>query len=64
MRANHESFARPFSSWLSRAAVAGWVMTALSGSAFAYRPFDGTDAAVAKPGDVEIELASARRRSA
>jgi hypothetical protein len=23
---------------------------------FAYRPFDGTDAAVAKPGDMEIEL--------
>jgi hypothetical protein len=31
--------------------VAAW-----SGSAFAYRPFDGTDAAVAAPGEMEIEL--------
>ncbi|OAF07840.1 hypothetical protein AYJ54_16645 [Bradyrhizobium centrolobii] len=27
-----------------------------SGSAFAYRPFDGTDAAVAEPGELEVEL--------
>jgi hypothetical protein len=27
-----------------------------SGPAFAYRPFDGTDAAVAEPGQLEIEL--------
>ena len=27
-----------------------------SSNAFAYRPFDGTDAAVADPGEVEIEL--------
>jgi hypothetical protein len=59
MPANRESFARPFSAWLSRAAVAVLFMTALSGTAFAYRPFDGTDAAVAKLGDVEIELAPA-----
>jgi hypothetical protein len=36
--------------------VAAW-----SGSAFAYRPFDGTDAAVAGPGEVEIELQPAGR---
>jgi hypothetical protein len=36
--------------------IAGW-----SGSAFAYRPFDGTDAAVAAPGEVEIELQPAGR---
>src|ERR1044072_3554577 len=27
-----------------------------SSNAFAYRPFDGTDAAVADPGEVEVEL--------
>jgi len=26
------------------------------GPAFAYRPFDGTDAAVAAPGEIEVEL--------
>lgn len=26
------------------------------GAAHAYRPFDGTDAAVAKPGEIEIEI--------
>ena len=31
-------------------------VAALSGPAFAYRPFDGTDAAVAAPGELEIEL--------
>jgi hypothetical protein len=32
-----------------------------SGSAFTYRPFDGTDAAVAVPGELEIELQPAGR---
>ena len=38
---------------------------ALSQPALAYRPFDGTDAAVAQPGDMEIELqpAGAQRAS-
>jgi hypothetical protein len=27
-----------------------------AGPAFAYRPFDGTDAAVAAPGEIEVEL--------
>jgi hypothetical protein len=31
-------------------------LTAWSASALAYRPFDGTDAAVAAPGETEIEL--------
>src|SRR6516225_11930948 len=31
-------------------------VAAPSGPAFAYRPFDGTDAAVAAPGELEIEL--------
>jgi hypothetical protein len=37
-------------------ALAAW-----SAPAFAYRPFDGTDAAVAAPGEVEIELQPAGR---
>ncbi|KWV46980.1 hypothetical protein AS156_21035 [Bradyrhizobium macuxiense] len=36
-------------------------LTAWSPSARAYRPFDGTDAAVAAPGEVEIELQPAGR---
>ena len=31
-------------------------VAACSGPAFAYRPFDGTDAAVAPPGEIEVEL--------
>jgi len=44
---------------LAKIACAGMVVAALSGSAYAYRPFDGTDAAVAKVGDVELEYAPA-----
>ena len=40
-----------------RVAFAGCVITALSSAAFAYRPFDGTDAAVANFGEMEVELA-------
>jgi hypothetical protein len=36
-------------------------LIALSSPAWAYRPFDGTDAAVAAPGEVEIELQPAGR---
>jgi hypothetical protein len=35
------------------------VATTWSTGALAYRPFDGTDAAVADPGDIELELAPA-----
>jgi len=35
----------------------------LSDTAFAYRPFDGTDAAVADPGEMEIELQPAGAKS-
>jgi hypothetical protein len=38
------------------------VAAAGSGPAFAYRPFDGTDAAVAEPGELEVELQPARVR--
>jgi hypothetical protein len=44
---------------LMRRAAAGLVSISLVGGAsqaFAYRPFDGTDAAVAEPGQLEIEL--------
>ena len=37
-------------------------VAALSSPAAAYRPFDGTDAAVAAPGEVEIELQPAGRQ--
>jgi hypothetical protein len=45
--------------WLPYAALTGMIITALSGTALAYRPFDGTDAAVAKPREMEVELAPA-----
>ena len=38
------------------ALLAGAAIVAGSTAAFAYRPFDGTDAAVADPNEVEIEL--------
>jgi hypothetical protein len=37
-------------------------VSAACGPAFAYRPFDGTDAAVAEPGELEVELQPAGRR--
>jgi hypothetical protein len=36
-------------------------LTSWSSPAWAYRPFDGTDAAVAAPGELEIELQPAGR---
>src|SRR5882724_5608940 len=48
-----------FVSKLTRGAVRVALVCAVAGCAFpafAYRPFDGTDAAVADPGEVEIEL--------
>jgi hypothetical protein len=47
---------RSFHRWLLRAACAAGLLFIWSSDAFAYRPFDGTDAAVADPGEVEIEL--------
>ena len=38
------------------AALAAATVSLWSGEAMAYRPFDGTDAAVADTGDMEIEL--------
>ena len=50
-----------FSKWPVSGSVIALCLTAWSGSASAYRPFDGTDAAVAAPGEVEIELQPAGR---
>src|SRR5882757_9917887 len=50
-----------FSEWPVSGSVIALCLTAWSGSASAYRPFDGTDAAVAAPGGVEIELQPAGR---
>jgi hypothetical protein len=44
------------SSPFTAALLACVVMTQLCAPAWAYRPFDGTDAAVAGPGELEIEL--------
>ena len=47
---------------LKRSAVAGLVSISFAGGAtqaFAYRPFDGTDAAVSESGQLEIELGPA-----
>src|SRR5947208_17041128 len=41
-------------------ALATFLIVACGSSAFAHRPFDGTDAAVAEPGLVEIELGPAQ----
>lgn len=45
-----------FSARLASGSVIALGLTAWSGPALAYRPFDGTDAAVAAPGELEIEL--------
>jgi hypothetical protein len=50
-----------FPKWLVSGSVAAVCLTAWSAPAWAYRPFDGTDAAVAAPGEVEIELQPAGR---
>src|SRR5229473_3622123 len=46
---------------LAPGSVAALCLAASSCPARAYRPFDGTDAAVAAPGEVEIELQPAGR---
>jgi hypothetical protein len=50
-----------FPKWLLSGSVTALCFTVWSGSAQAYRPFDGTDAAVAAPGELEIELQPAGR---
>jgi hypothetical protein len=50
-----------FAKWFVSGPVIVLCSTVWSGSAWAYRPFDGTDAAVAAPGELEIELQPAGR---
>ena len=52
---------RTFPKRLASGSVIALSLTAWSAPASAYRPFDGTDAAVAAPGEVEIELQPAGR---
>jgi hypothetical protein len=53
-----ESSVRAAKKLTTRLIVAGFLLMAigLPDAAFAYRPFDGTDAAVADPGEMEIEF--------
>jgi hypothetical protein len=62
MRAIRQSSKPKFPKWLVSGSVIALCFTVWSGSARAYRPFDGTDAAVAAPGELEIELQPAGRR--
>jgi hypothetical protein len=52
---------RRFLKWFVSGLCVASNLAAWAGPAFAYRPFDGTDAAVAAPGEVEIELQPAGR---
>src|SRR6202795_967727 len=52
---------RRFSQRLVSGSFLALTLAAWVGPAWAYRPFDGTDAAVAAPGEVEIELQPAGR---
>src|SRR6266436_3772362 len=47
--------------WFVSGSVIALGVAAWSAPALAYRPFDGTDAAVAAPGEIEIELQPAGR---
>src|SRR6266849_809218 len=61
MSASRQSAKLKFPKWLASGPVIALYLAAWSGPAWAYRPFDGTDAAVAAPGELEIELQPAGR---
>jgi hypothetical protein len=61
MFASYQRSKRRFPKQLVSGSVIALYLTSWSGPAWAYRPFDGTDAAVAAPGEVEIELQPAGR---
>jgi hypothetical protein len=61
MFVSREFSSRRLPQWLMSGSVIVLCLTAWTGSALAYRPFDGTDAAVAAPGEAEIELQPAGR---
>jgi hypothetical protein len=62
MSARRHFLKRQFPRRLASGSVIALCLLSWSSSAFAYRPFDGTDAAVAAPGEVEIELQPAGRQ--
>jgi hypothetical protein len=59
--ASRKNSTRKFPKWPGSGSVIALCLIAWSGPARAYRPFDGTDAAVAAPGELEIELQPAGR---
>src|SRR5260370_24558557 len=61
MFASRKISTRKFPNRRPSESVIAFCRTAWSGPASAYRPFDGTDAAVAEPGELEIELQPAGR---
>jgi hypothetical protein len=61
MFARQQSSKQKFPKWLVSGPVIALCLAASTGPVWAYRPFDGTDAAVAAPGEVEIELQPAGR---
>jgi hypothetical protein len=61
MAATYRSLARLFLLMLARAGTLFTALTGWAAPSFAYRPFDGTDAAVADRGEFEIELQPAGR---
>jgi hypothetical protein len=61
MFAIRQSSKLKFPKWLGLGPIIALCLTASSGPAWAYRPFDGTDAAVVAPGELEIELQPAGR---
>ena len=61
MLAIRQSSKLKFPKWRMSGPVLALCLATTSGPAWAYRPFDGTDAAVAAPGEMEIELQPAGR---
>src|SRR3984893_7572260 len=61
MLAIRQSSKLKFPKWPGLGPIIALCLSASSGPAPAYRPFDGTDAAVAAPGELEIELQPAGR---
>ena len=61
MLASRQSSKLKLSKWRVSGPVLALCLATTSGPAWAYRPFDGTDAAVAAPGEMEIELQPAGR---
>jgi hypothetical protein len=61
MSACRQFLKRQFPRRIASGSIIALGLMSCPSSAFAYRPFDGTDAAVAAPGEVEIELQPAGR---